>query len=151
MDDPGTEISNRRSWAAVLAGTALVLAAFWVAGQRLVMPALGRANEVETIDRAFGATVEPLDAVTAHELGDGQGRGDLIVTSVASDGPAQRAGIRPGDVVEGVNGKPPVSQSQIATAVTKPPVTVEINRHGKHVMVTLPVIPKAGAARNNRG
>ena len=43
--------------------------------------------------------------------------GGIIITGVLQSGPAAQAGIRPGDVITAVNGKPVVNVSQLLTAV----------------------------------
>jgi serine protease DegQ len=43
--------------------------------------------------------------------------GGVIITGVLQDGPAAQAGIRPGDVITAVNGKPVGNVSQLLTAV----------------------------------
>ena len=43
--------------------------------------------------------------------------GGIIITGVLQSGPAAQAGIRPGDVITAVNGKPVINVSQLLTAV----------------------------------
>ena len=56
--------------------------------------------------------------------------GGVIITGVLQSGPAAQAGIRPGDVITAVNGKPVTNVSQLLTAVaalrpgTAAPLTV---------------------------
>lgn len=47
--------------------------------------------------RSTGATLAPIET---------EGRPRLVVTSLRSDGPAQRAGLRVGDAIETVDGRP---------------------------------------------
>ena len=64
---------------------------------------------------AFGMRVEDLTATTRQRLGiEGDG---ALVTDVAPDGPAARAGIRPGDVVVEVDRKAVKSASELADAL----------------------------------
>ncbi len=72
---------------------------------RVDSPASAGARELLRIDNALGATVEPVDRATASRFGLTGDRSGLIVTSVASKGPASSAGIRVGDVIETVGGK----------------------------------------------
>jgi S1-C subfamily serine protease len=146
MNSTYRERSNWRDWLLVVVGAALLALAIWAA-DRLISPPLRHASDDRAIDEVLGATVEPLDPATARELGDGRGPDDVVVTSLASGGPAERAGIRSGDVIEAVNGKAPGTARELAPAAKRSPVTVIINRHGNHVMVTLPTTPPSGAAK----
>ena len=96
---------------------------------------------VATLDAAIGATVEPLDRATAASLGIPMASKGLVVTSLAGGGPAERAGIQVGDVIERINGKPIISMPQAAAAIENAPGTVvlTLNRHGHYAMVRLPV------------
>jgi serine protease Do len=65
--------------------------------------------------RAFGMRVEDLTPAIAQRLGvEDQG---ALVADVESDGPAARAGIRPGDVVVEVDRKPVKSAGELAKAL----------------------------------
>jgi len=65
--------------------------------------------------RAFGMRVEDLTPAIAQRLGvDDQG---ALVADVESDGPAARAGIRPGDIVVEVDRKPVKSAAELAKAL----------------------------------
>lgn len=129
--------SNRREWATALGAVALLVLLFWVAG-KLLAPALRQSDQPSTIDTRFGATVERLDPATARQLGGGAQADQLVVTSVAEGGPADRAGVRPGDLIESVAGKPAHSAADLASAVGGAPVNLIVNRHGDHVILTLP-------------
>jgi predicted metalloprotease with PDZ domain len=54
----------------------------------------------------LGLTGEPLTAPTARRLNLPTSTEGLVVTSLASHGPAARAGLRVGDIVKAVNGRP---------------------------------------------
>jgi S1-C subfamily serine protease len=141
--------SNRREWAVALAAAALLVLLLWLAG-KLLLPALRRSDEPTIIDRQLGATVERLDPVTAHELGDGAQADELVVTSVAEGGPADRAGVRAGDVIESVAGKPARSVPDLASAVVTPPTRLIVDRGGEHVILMLPGGASPGGAGQGR-
>lgn len=105
-------------------------------------PAERKETDVIAVDAMIGATVEPLDRVTAESLGvAGRDRG-LVVTSLGDNGPAARAGIRPGDVIERIGGTS-VSSAYDAAAVLKgaqpPDIILTLNRGGLHAIVRLPI------------
>ena len=64
-----------------------------------------RASNEATKRKEFGLQLRDLDAEESKRLGLASTKGALIV-SVRPGSPAARAGLRPGDVVEDVNGEP---------------------------------------------
>ena len=135
--------------ALVVLVTILVFTAFAVTGRRadqgLSVP---RRETAQVLDAAAGATVAPLDPQTAHELGVAPEQKGVVVTSLATNGPAARAGVRTGDVIARIGKMNALSESQAAEAFAKarPPITLLINRHGHYATVQLPTrsIPGAG-------
>jgi serine protease Do len=99
----------------------------------------------QQLDEAIGATVEPLDPVTARNLGLAAETRGVVVTSVASGGPATRAGIRTGDVVVAID-RPLDSTNDLAAGLRTngKVLTVRLNRHGQSVIVPLTVRSYAG-------
>jgi len=97
---------------------------------RLESPASPTARALLRLDSALGATVEPIDKATATRLGLPQQRGLLVVTSVASRGPAAAADIRVGDVIEQIGGQPAViaGKSAVQSDAATP---VSIRREGR--------------------
>jgi S1-C subfamily serine protease len=128
--------SNRREWAIALAVAAVLALVLWLAA-RLLMPALRLSDQSSVLANRFGATVERLDPATAQKLGDGAEADELVVTSVAEGGPADRAGVRAGDVIESVAGRPVGTASEFASASGGGPVKLVVNRGGDHVMLVL--------------
>jgi serine protease Do len=93
------------------------------------------------LDAAIGATVEPLDAGTARSLGLGRGEKGLVVTSLATGGPADRAGMESGDVIERVEGARIASAAEAAAALRRArdrEASLMLNRRGNYVMVHVP-------------
>lgn len=131
-----------RSAAVLLVLGAILAFALFLAFRplRLESPASGSGQALVSLDEAFGATVEPVDPATARMFGLSSSAGDLVVTSVGTRGAAAAAGMRVGDVVERIGGKPAA-----AAAPPTAPVAVEINRGGKHAILQI-----AFTARSSR-
>ena len=112
----------------LMLGTILVLVLFLALRPLQVeSPASAGARAMLRLDGALGATVEPLNATMAREEGLPSRGGYLVVTSVASRGPAASAGLRVGDVIEQIGGRPADQMSGFTEAVTP----VSIWRGGK--------------------
>ena len=151
MEGVNDRAQGRRGWAIVLATVVLLAALLWIAERELVMPPLRRAQHIQIIDQSLGATVETLGSAAPGADRAGDLPDDLIVTSVATGGPADHAGIRAGDVIDAVNGRSPASDSVLAAAIGTPPIRMIINRHGEHVIVTLPAgTPPGGPGQARR-
>jgi predicted metalloprotease with PDZ domain len=103
----------------------------------------GSRREAATtaFDAALGATVEPLDRDTATTLGISGYEGGLVVTSLRATGPAARAGVWTGDVIERIGGAPVESPLQAAAALKAAPAPVELRliRRGIYAIVRLPI------------
>lgn len=121
------------------------------AGLGFAIP-INRAREIARLLVATGRVSHPmiglgLDAVRPGD-GTALGRG-VRVTSVVAGGPAQRAGMRQGDVVTAANGEPMLQPSQLIAAVEKVGVggtlNLSITRGGQ--MVQLSLVPVAMAGR----
>jgi hypothetical protein len=124
---------RRNAALSLILGAMIVLTAFLALRPlRLEAPIFGSARTLLNLDNAVGATVEPVDRATATTLGLSSPAGDLVVTSVANRGPAAAAGIRVGDVIERIGGKPAA-----ASAAPRAPTVVMINRGGKRAMLRI--------------
>jgi S1-C subfamily serine protease len=94
------------------------------------------------LDAALGATVEPLDSATAEGLGISPRDRGLVITSLGASGPAARAGLRPGDVIERISGTSVGSAADAATVVKgagASNIILTLNRRGHYAMVSLPI------------
>lgn len=67
--------------------------------------------------RSLGVTVRPLDRELADELRFPTEASGLVVTSIADGKPAARAGLRPGDLIEEVDGHAVVDARSMAFAL----------------------------------
>ncbi len=99
-----------------------------------VAEALSEVFSPELRQLWFGARVRP----------EGSG---LRVAAVEADSPAQRAGLRPGDVVLGLDGKRPRGfiefNQMLFAAGDKQPVNLLVDRNGARETVTLHLVPEA--------
>jgi hypothetical protein len=137
----GTMATTDRSWrsaAALLTLSTIVALVLFVALRplRVDTPASGSAQALLRLDNALGATVEPVDHATAGMLGLRPGDRALVVTSVASDGPAAAAGLRVGDVIEQIGGRPAGEQLRDA-AILASAEPLEIRRGSKAAVINV--------------
>ena len=88
----------------------------------------------------LGVSIQPVTSDLATKFGLKEVRG-VLVNSVAPGGPADKAGIRAGDIVTAVNGTPiddPNSfRNQVASTPPGTSVTLSILRDGKQQQVTV--------------
>jgi serine protease Do len=90
----------------------------------------------------IGVTIQDVNAQLAESFGLDRPRGALV-SSVEKDGPAAKAGLQPGDVILGVNGKPIERYGELSgnIAAMKPgtDATLDVWRGGKKLAVTVKV------------
>ncbi len=88
----------------------------------------------------LGITIQDLDSVLAERFAGGENSG-VLIGDVVSEGPAQQAGLRAGDVLRSIGGKVvnQVSDLRILTASAEPGerIAVEILRDGKTQSVSV--------------
>jgi S1-C subfamily serine protease len=78
----------------------------------------------------------------------------VLVTEVASNGPADEAGIEPGDVIIAIDGQPTLREDDINIAIldgeVNQKITLDVRRGGKtsSVTMTLKARPRSGGVRN---
>lgn len=94
----------------------------------------------------LGVTIQSIDADLASSLNMPAARG-AIVTSVASGGPAEKAGLKRGDVITAVNKQPVIDNNSLRNLVASLPpgsnvdVTALRNGHGQDFQVALAELP----------
>ena len=152
----GKDVSDtnefRNQIAATAPGTEVTLSIWRNGAQQQVRVRLGELTPEAAAAREPGApggaggrlgiTVEPLTADLAARLGLRRGTQGMVVTEVDPAGPAGRAGIQPGDVIQEVNRQPVRSVEEVRTALQRsgdrPPLLL-INRDGQTVFVSVPL------------
>jgi S1-C subfamily serine protease len=115
------------------------------AGLGFAIP-INRARDIARQLVASGRVSHPVIGIGLDAVRPGDGTGldrGVRVASVMADSPAQRAGLRQGDVVVAANGQPVVEPSQLVAAVERAGVggrlSLSVNRQGE--MLRLDVVP----------
>jgi S1-C subfamily serine protease len=94
----------------------------------------------------LGVTIQSVDADLASSLSLPSARG-AIVTSVANGGPAERAGLKRGDVITAINKQPVIDNNSLRNLVASQPpgsnvdVTASRNGRDQNFQVALAELP----------
>ena len=121
---------------------------------RAVMEQLRKTGKVRR--GMIGVTIQSVSSDLASSLGLPNSRG-AIVSSVQPGGPADRAGLKRGDVITAINDQPIVDSNNLRNTVasTAPgsPVTVTVWRDGREqkLHVTLTELPASQTASSEQG
>jgi serine protease Do len=115
---------------------------------QLAKSVLDQLKEKGKVTRGWlGVYIQPLTPETAENLGI-PGRRGALVSDVTSGGPAEKAGIRSGDVIVGFDGKVIRDQHDLpqAVALTRPGKTVDVQllREGKETTVPVTIAEMGG-------
>ena len=119
---------------------------------RAVMDQLLKSGKVRR--GMLGVTIQGIDADLAASLNLPAARG-AIVTSVSAGGPAERAGIKRGDVITAINNQSVAdnnsARNEIAKLAPGSTATVTLNRNGRdqNVQVTLAELPDRPQANSD--
>ncbi|MCU0528378.1 MAG: trypsin-like peptidase domain-containing protein [Cyanobium sp. Prado107] len=115
------------------------------AGLGFAIP-INRARDIARQLVASGRVSHPVIGIGLDAVRPGDGTGvdrGVRVASVAANSPAQRAGLRQGDVVVAANGQPMLEPSQLVAAVERVGVggrlSLSVNRQGS--LLNLDVVP----------
>jgi serine protease Do len=99
----------------------------------------------------IGASLTPIARPETGGYHGTPGPTTLRVTAVALDGPAERAGITPGDIIAGIAGAPPARARDVLRRLrlTKPgtPLSLRVERDG--VTIQIPVVMAANPHQGN--
>jgi len=101
---------------------------------------MSASGNTENSGEKFGMTVQPLTPDIARDLQLDPGTRGLVISEVDPLGKAADAGLRRGDVIEQVNGKPVTTVSQLRGALeraTERPALLLVNREGTTFYGTL--------------
>jgi len=115
---------------------------------QLAKSVLDQLKEKGKVTRGWlGVYIQPLTPDAAESLGISDRRGALV-SDVTSGGPAEKAGIRSGDVIVGFDGKEIRDEHELpqVVALTKPGKTVDVRliRGGKETSVPVTIAEMAG-------
>ena len=87
----------------------------------------------------LGIESQPLSSALAHAYGVNPNIG-IVITGIYADGPADRAGLRRGDILTGVNGQSTRDGRKVMNMVARippgQPMTMQVLRDGQHIELT---------------
>jgi serine protease Do len=128
---------------AIIGGANTIGFAIPIAVVKQILPQLKEKGHV--VRGYMGVQPQAITADMVEQLGLKSTRGALIA-DVVKDGPADQAGVKPGDVVTALNGKPVMDNNQLTrdVGVVPPgqPVHLDIVRDGKQRTIDVKLAPR---------
>ena len=105
--------------------------------------------ETGTVTRGFlGVGSEPLTADVAEQVNLPVNTKGVIITEVTPDGPAEKAGVKRGDVILKVNGKEIQNRDELRLTIAQmspnSAVSIDLSRDGKPMTVNVTLAPFPG-------
>ncbi len=89
-----------------------------IAVQPAEMSAAGVEKDKKTLPECYGLKVQTLTEELASRAGYGKDAAGVIIVEVAPDSDAAESGLRPGIVIDSVNGRKVATAEEFATAIT---------------------------------
>lgn len=119
-----------------------------------IAPVVEQLRRGQRVQRGYiGVSLQPIDESLATALGIERNRGELI-RSVTAGGPAERAGIRQGDVVISVAGQPVTPDATLAYLVSRQAIgariPMELVRNGQRTTVQVAIAQRPPEETLNR-
>ncbi|MCY1283688.1 Serine endoprotease DegS [compost metagenome] len=100
----------------------------------------------------LGIEVQPLTPELAESFGL-EGRPGIVVAGIYRDGPAQKAGLQPGDLILSIDGEAATdgrrSMNQVARTKPGTKTVIEVLRNGKPLKLAAEVGLRAPASNGN--
>ena len=117
----------------------------------VAMPVVESLRNDGRVDRGWlGVSVQQIDETLAEALGLDEAKGALVA-SVMADGPAARAGLRPGDVITAFAGEPLDTMRDLPRIVagidSGAEVEIEVSRDGRRKILTATIGTQAQDVR----
>ena len=97
----------------------------------------GRPDSTIHADRRLGLTLQNLDPDLAESLG-ADGVTGILVSSVAHGGPAERAGLRRGDILRAIDGRPVLTLAAYREAADSGVKSLTVWREGRETTLRTP-------------
>lgn len=106
------------------------------AGDDAAAAASPSGSSDDSLEDSYGISVELLSPELARRIGY-EGKGRVVITSVAPGGAAQRAGLRAGDVIVEADRKPIADTAGLTAALSDGEALLRVERRGGSMFIAL--------------